>query len=127
MAIYCIFKETIYLAAYISRMFIKPSQILRKIAVSIIGKITGSSQKNNVQLMSIMASPLSWILEQPVQLAVMNAVLILVRMMEFVDNFVCECAAGVTSKNYTVDINECNSNPCVNNASCIDSINNYNI
>ena len=72
-----------------------------------------------------MASSLSWILEQPVQLAMMNAVLILVRMMEFVDNFVCECAAGFTSKNYTVDIKEHNSNPCVNNASCIDSINNY--
>ena len=45
---------------------------------------------------------------------------------DLVDNFVCECAAGFTGENCTVDINECDPNPFVNNATgCIDNISNY--
>ncbi len=42
-----------------------------------------------------------------------------------VNDYRCLCAAGFTGKNCEVDINECETNPCLNNGTCTDGFNNY--
>ncbi|GAB1598157.1 protein crumbs-like [Argonauta hians] len=41
------------------------------------------------------------------------------------DKFECICPVGFTGKTCDININECVSNPCKNNATCIDGINSY--
>lgn len=37
----------------------------------------------------------------------------------------CNCTGGWTGVNCSVDINECENNPCLNGGTCTDEINNY--
>ncbi len=39
--------------------------------------------------------------------------------------YICTCITGYTGKNCTVDVNECQSNPCGMNGICIDGIDSY--
>ena len=38
----------------------------------------------------------------------------------------CSCAAGYTGKNCQINVNECEQNPCQNEATCNDLVNTYN-
>lgn len=40
-------------------------------------------------------------------------------------NYKCLCKNGYTGVNCEIDIDECASNPCLNNSPCIDEINGY--
>lgn len=40
-------------------------------------------------------------------------------------SFRCQCAAGFTGPYCELDINECQSNPCRNQATCVDELNSY--
>lgn len=39
------------------------------------------------------------------------------------DGYQCICKAGTSGPNCEINVNECYSNPCRNNAKCIDGIN----
>lgn len=40
-------------------------------------------------------------------------------------SFRCQCAAGFTGPHCELNINECHSNPCRNQATCVDKLNSY--
>ena len=35
------------------------------------------------------------------------------------DNYICVCVAGYTGMNCSVDIDDCNNNPCENGGMCL--------
>ncbi|CAL1529767.1 unnamed protein product [Lymnaea stagnalis] len=39
--------------------------------------------------------------------------------------YLCQCVAGVTGPNCSIEINECDSNPCFHNSTCEDRFNNF--
>ena len=39
-----------------------------------------------------------------------------------INGYECVCAPGFTGKDCDININECESSPCQNNATCIDAI-----
>nr|XP_026690955.1 uncharacterized protein LOC100184291 isoform X3 [Ciona intestinalis] len=41
------------------------------------------------------------------------------------NNYTCECEAGFTGRNCSIDIDDCSPNPCVNSMDCIDRVNDY--
>nr|XP_026690957.1 uncharacterized protein LOC100184291 isoform X5 [Ciona intestinalis] len=41
------------------------------------------------------------------------------------NNYTCECEAGFTGMNCSIDIDDCSPNPCVNSMDCIDRVNDY--
>lgn len=44
---------------------------------------------------------------------------------KFSFSFRCQCAAGFTGPHCELNINECQSNPCRNQATCVDGLNSY--
>ncbi|KAK2169632.1 hypothetical protein LSH36_8g06022 [Paralvinella palmiformis] len=47
------------------------------------------------------------------------------RRSDMVNGFTCRCLPGYTGATCRVEINECASQPCLNNGLCVDEINNY--
>ena len=45
--------------------------------------------------------------------------------MDGVNSYTCECPTGITGTNYSVDIDECDSVPCLNGTTCIDGLNSF--
>ncbi|VDO56932.1 unnamed protein product [Brugia timori] len=45
--------------------------------------------------------------------------------MDELNGYHCECLAGFTGRQCATNINECESSPCENGASCIDHINGF--
>ena len=46
--------------------------------------------------------------------------------MDGVDSMYCVCAEGYTGSVCDVQIDECTSKPCLNDATCMDHVNGYN-
>ena len=40
-------------------------------------------------------------------------------------NFTCQCPVSHTGQQCEVDIDECDSSPCLNEASCVDAVSGY--
>ena len=45
--------------------------------------------------------------------------------MDLTNNYMCDCLAGFTGRNCTINIDDCTPNPCVNNGTCLNLVNDY--
>jgi len=45
--------------------------------------------------------------------------------MDGIDSYACQCSAGYEGYNCEIDVDECDSAPCSNDAVCIDGVDEY--